>query len=180
MCRILRSGERAVVVLSASALLEGPVLFRSCTTSIRKSRDRSLAFEPTRRKLAINTNYKIALAVLAGAAIGAAATQGLHAQAKLKAYSVAEVETLDAAGQASYIPAVRKEIASSHGRSLLTIGGRVVPIEGPPSPQHLALVEWDSVDDVVAFYNSNAWTDFAPQRDKAQKTIRRYVVEVEN
>jgi len=156
------------------------VLFRSCTTSICKSRDRSLAFEPTRRKLAINTNYKIALAVLAGAAIGAVATQGLHAQAKLKAYSVAEVETLDAAGQASYIPAVRKEIASSHGRSLLTIGGRVVPIEGPPPPQHLALVEWDSVDDAVAFYNSKAWTDFAPQRDKAQKTIRRYVVEVEN
>jgi len=42
------------------------------------------------------------------------------------------------------------------------------------------LLEWDSVDDAVAFYKSKAWTDLAPQRDKVQKTIRRYVVEVEN
>jgi uncharacterized protein (DUF1330 family) len=127
----------------------------------------------------MNTNLKIALAVVAGAALGATAMQGLHAQAKLKAYSVAEVETLNAAGQASYLPGVRKEIEAAHGRSLRTIGGRIVPIEGSAPPQHLALVEWDSVDDAVAFYKSKAWTDFAPQRDKAQKTIRRYVVEVE-
>ena len=127
----------------------------------------------------MNTNFKIALAVVAGAALGAAATQGLHAQNKLKAYSVAEVETLDAAGQAAYVPAVRKEIDSAHGHSLRTIGGRVVPVEGAPPPPHAALVEWDSVDDAVAFYHSKAWTDFAPQRDKSQKTIRRYVVEVE-
>ena len=42
-----------------------------------------------------------------------------------------------------------------------------------------AVVEWDSLDDAEAFYHSKAWTDFAPQRDKAQKTIRRYVVEAE-
>jgi hypothetical protein len=35
------------------------------------------------------------------------------------------------------------------------------------------------VDDAVAFYKSKAWMDRAPERDKAQKTIRRYVVEVE-
>jgi uncharacterized protein (DUF1330 family) len=127
----------------------------------------------------MNTNLKIALAIVAGAAVGAAAMQGLHAQAKLKAYSVAEVETLNPPGQASYLAGVRKEIEAAHGRSLRTIGGRVVSIEGPAPPQHLALVEWDSVDDAVAFYKSKAWTDFAPQRDRAQKTIRRYVVEVE-
>jgi hypothetical protein len=42
-----------------------------------------------------------------------------------------------------------------------------------------AIVEWDSVDDAVAFYKSKAWTDLAPQRDKTQKTIRRYAVEAE-
>jgi len=36
----------------------------------------------------MNTNFKITLAVVAGAALGAAAMQGLHAQAKPKAYSV--------------------------------------------------------------------------------------------
>jgi uncharacterized protein (DUF1330 family) len=42
-----------------------------------------------------------------------------------------------------------------------------------------AVVEWDSLDDGVAFYKSKAWADLAPQRDKAVKVVRRYVVEVE-
>jgi hypothetical protein len=43
----------------------------------------------------------------------------------------------------------------------------------------LALVEWDSVDDAVAFYQSKAWTDLASERDKFEKVTRRYAVEVE-
>jgi len=31
----------------------------------------------------------------------------------------------------------------------------------------------------MAFYKSKAWTDLAPQRDKAVKVLRRYAVEVE-
>jgi hypothetical protein len=48
----------------------------------------------------MKTNYKVAIALVAGAAIGGAAIQGLHAQAKSKAYSVSELETLDAAATA--------------------------------------------------------------------------------
>jgi len=62
--------------------------------------------------------------------------------------------------------------------SLRTLNGRVVSVEGGTPPKNVALVEWDSVD-ALAFYKSKAWTDLAPQRDKSQKTIRRYVVEVE-
>jgi uncharacterized protein (DUF1330 family) len=126
----------------------------------------------------MHANYKITLAVVAGAALGAAAMQGLHAQDKLKAYSVTEVELLTSEVQSTYLTAARGAIAAAHGRSLRTLAGRVVPIEGSP-PQHLALNEWDSVDDAVAFYQSKAWTDLAPQRDKFEKVIRRYVVEVE-
>jgi len=52
-------------------------------------------------------------------------------------------------------------------------------MEGGAPPKSVAIVEWDSLDDAVAFYKSKAWTDLAPQRDKATKAIRRYVVEVE-
>jgi uncharacterized protein (DUF1330 family) len=69
---------------------------------------------------------------------------------------------------------------ASHGRALRTLNGRVVSIEGAPAPKNVGIVEWNSVDDAVAFYKSKAWTDLAPQREKAQKTIRRYVVEVES
>ena len=57
----------------------------------------------------MNTKSKIVLAAVAGAALGATAIQGLHAQAKLKAYSVGEVELIGTLPP-DYLPAVRKAI----------------------------------------------------------------------
>jgi uncharacterized protein (DUF1330 family) len=128
----------------------------------------------------MRSNFKIAIVLFAGVAIGAIAVQGLHAQgAKLKAYGVVENEILDASAQAAYLPIVRKAVAAAHGRPLFTTGGRVVQIEGAPAPKSIGIVEWDSLDDAVAFYKSKAFTDLAPQRDKAARVIRRFVVEVE-
>jgi uncharacterized protein (DUF1330 family) len=126
----------------------------------------------------MNTKSKIVLAALAGAALGATAIQGLHAQAKLKAYSINEAELIGALPP-DYLPTVRKAIEAAHGHSLRTLNGRVVSVEGAQAPKNVAIVEWDSVDDAVAFYKSKTWTDLAPQREKAQRTIRRYVVEAE-
>jgi hypothetical protein len=39
----------------------------------------------------MKTHYTVALSMIAGAALGAAAIQGLHAQAKPPVYSVAEI-----------------------------------------------------------------------------------------
>jgi uncharacterized protein (DUF1330 family) len=124
--------------------------------------------------------YTAALSLLAGVAIGAIAMQGLHAQgAKLKAWSVGEIEPV-AGGtvSATYLKAARDAIANAHGTPLRTLNGRVVSIEGKAPPK-VAIVEWASVDDALAFYKSKAWTDLAPEREKTQKTIRRYIVEVE-
>jgi uncharacterized protein (DUF1330 family) len=128
----------------------------------------------------MRSNFKFAMVMLAGVAIGAIAVQGLHAQgAKLKAYSISESDILDRAAQAAYLPTARKLIEAAHGRALRTAAGRVVQIEGGPPPKSAAIVEWDSLDDGVAFYKSKAWADLAPQRDKAVKVIRRYIVEAE-
>ena len=128
----------------------------------------------------MRSNSKIAMVLLAGVAIGAIAVQGLHAQgAKLKAYAVGEFEVLDTSAQAAYLPAARKAIEAANGHTLRTAGGRVVQIDGGPAPRNVGITEWASLDEAVAFYKSKAWTDLAPQRDKATKMIRRYVVEVE-
>jgi len=128
----------------------------------------------------MRSNFRLAIVMLAGVAIGAIAVQGLHAQgAKLKAYSVGEIETLDASAQAAYLPAARKAIEAAHGHALRTAAGRIVQVEGGPAPKGVGIVEWDSLDDAVAFYKSKGWADLAPQRDKAVKVVRRYVVEVE-
>jgi uncharacterized protein (DUF1330 family) len=127
----------------------------------------------------MHTKSKIMIAVVVGVAIGAAATQGLHAQAKLKAYSISMNVITDDTAVAKYLPAVRKAIADNHGKSLLTLRGRVVPIEGAAPPSNVGIVEWDSVDDALAFFKSPAWKAFDAERDKAQKTTTRFVVEVE-
>jgi uncharacterized protein (DUF1330 family) len=120
----------------------------------------------------------VAVSMAVGMAVGGLAVQGLHAQGgKLKAYSVGEVERIGT--DPAYIDSVRKAIVAAHGQALRTVGGRVVKIEGAEPPNGVAIVEWDSLDDAVAFYKSKAWMDLAPQRDKVQKAIRRYVVEVE-
>jgi uncharacterized protein (DUF1330 family) len=127
----------------------------------------------------MKTGYAIALAVLSGC-IGAAAVQTLHAQTKLKAYSIGEVEPIaGGTAPAGYLDKVRKAISDAHGRPLRTVRGKVFPVEGAAPPARIALVEWDSADEAKAFYSSKAWTDLAPERDKFQKSIRRYIVEVE-
>jgi uncharacterized protein (DUF1330 family) len=126
----------------------------------------------------MNTKFKIALAIVAGAALGAAAMQGLHAQAKPKAYAVSELEPLDAAAAAAFAAVARAAHTAAGARPFRTGGGKIVAIDGA-APKSVAIIEWDSLEQAQAFYNSKAWTDL-PQREKATKTIRRYVVEAQN
>jgi uncharacterized protein (DUF1330 family) len=130
--------------------------------------------------MVMNPKSKIMLAVVVGAALGAAAVQGLYAQAKPKAYTVSELETLDAAAQAAYVPAVQAAQKAAGARVFNTGGGRIVAMEGAAAPQRVAITEWDSLEQAQAFYNSAAWKNLSPQRDKATKTIRRYAVEAVN
>jgi uncharacterized protein (DUF1330 family) len=124
----------------------------------------------------MKTQYTIVLSMIAGAALGGAAIQGLHAQAKPKAYSVSELETIDAAANAAFVPLVQAAQKAAGGRNLNTGGGKIVAMEGA-APKRVAITEWDSLEQAEAFYRSKAWNDLAPQRDKALKTIRRYAVE---
>jgi uncharacterized protein (DUF1330 family) len=167
----------------------GAVGERVLTLSLMSFASRGIALFPTRdpcviqssatngEELVMNTKFKMALAVVAGAALGAAAVDGLYAQAKPKAYAVTETEVIDAAAQAVYTPVVRPVLAAAGARPISRPGGRVVAIEGAAAPKRVGIQEWDSLEKAQEFYNSKAWKDLAPQRDKAIKTVRRYIVE---
>jgi uncharacterized protein (DUF1330 family) len=126
----------------------------------------------------MKTQFKIGLAVAVGAALGAVVVQGLHAQAKPKAYSVTETEVLDPAAQATYTPKIQaaQKAAPGNARNFQTAGGRVIALEGG-APKRIGITEWDSAEQAQAFYNSKAYKDLEPDRNKAVKTIRRFVVE---
>jgi uncharacterized protein (DUF1330 family) len=125
----------------------------------------------------MTSTSKIALTALLGAAVGGAAIHGLHAQAKPKAYTVTELETLDAKAAADFATRVAKMQESAGGRNLRTGGGKVTSMEGSPPPQRVAITEWDNIDKAQAFFKSKEWVDLGPDRDKALKTVRRYAVE---
>ena len=126
----------------------------------------------------MNPKSKIVLAVVVGAALGAAAVQGLHAQAKPKAYIVTDSEVLDAAAAAAFGPVNQAAQKAAGGRSFRTTG-KIVAIVGV-APQRVGLSEWDSLEQAQAWINSAARKDLAPQRDKAIKIIRQFVVEAAN
>jgi hypothetical protein len=71
----------------------------------------------------MNPRSRIVLAVVVGAALGAAAVQGLHAQAKPKAYIVTETEVIDAAALAAYVPQAQAAARAAGGRPGIVPGG---------------------------------------------------------
>ena len=84
---------------------------------------------------------KIVLAALVGASVGGAAIHGLHAQAKPKAYTITELETLDAKAAADVATRIAKIQEAAGGRNLRTGGGKVTPMEGQPPAQRIAITE---------------------------------------
>src|SRR5262249_4238004 len=77
-----------------------------------------------RGRTAMKANYAIAFAVLSGLC-GAAAVEGLHAQTKAKkAYTVSELETLDAKLAADVAVRIAKAQELSGGHNFRTGGGK--------------------------------------------------------
>ena len=85
----------------------------------------------------MKTYFTVGLSMIAGAALGAAAIQGLHAQAKPKAYQVTELEIIDNAAWQEFVKAVRASQQAASGRNLRTAMGKVVAFVGAP-PKHVA------------------------------------------
>ena len=126
----------------------------------------------------MKTNYKVAIALIAGAAIGGAAIQGLHAQAKPKAYLVggetkcwmrrALLHTQQLSGPCKRRPAVG--VSSTRGKVVASVGD---------APKRVGISEWDSLEQAQAYLNSEARKKLV-QDGKVVKITRQYIVEAGN
>jgi uncharacterized protein (DUF1330 family) len=122
----------------------------------------------------MQAHFKLAIALVAGVAIGGAAIQGLHAQATPKAYVVTEIEVINQEAQSAYLPKVGEVIKSTGGKYLAR-GGKIVALEGE-APKRVTIVVYDSLEKAQASRNSPAWTALNAERSKAIKA-RSYVTE---
>ena len=122
----------------------------------------------------MKTRYTVALSMLAGVALGAAAIQGLHAQAAKKVYFITEAQYLTRDGADAYNTKVKDLLAKAGGT--LVISDNVTAIIGD-APQRVGISEWPSVEKIKAWLNSQERKDLAPQRDKIIKFTQQYIVE---
>jgi len=128
----------------------------------------------------MKNRWAVALGIFAAFILGAASMHGLNAQAKPKAYTITELETINEAEAKAFAPVAQAAQEKAGGRPFRTGGGKIVLLEGSSAPKRVPITEWNSLEQAEAFYKSKAWTDLAPQRNKAVKTIRRYLVEATN
>jgi len=130
----------------------------------------------------MNTKFKLTLAMLAGAAIGAAAVNGLHAQAKPLLYLVSEIDVTnpEAYGK-EYAPKAQALIKASGGRFLAIGGlagagaGKVTAFDGE-APKRTTVQVWDSMEKYQAYRNLPAFKEARQIGEKYAK-FRSFAVE---
>jgi len=124
----------------------------------------------------MRTRYTVTLAMLTGFGLGAVAVQGLHAQAKPTVYYVGEIEptNLDAYTK-EYAPKAQAVIKAAGGR-FLAAGQKVTAIEGDPPKPRVAIIAWDSMEQIQAWRNSAAFKELLPTRETMAK-FRAFTVE---
>jgi uncharacterized protein (DUF1330 family) len=114
----------------------------------------------------INRHITIGLAMIAGAAVGAAAVQTLHAQAKPPAYNVVEITIKHQDGyNKEYLPLVSKAIADAGGKFIVR-GGKTISYEGAAPAPRVVIVQFENLDKLQALYNSAPYKDAIAVGDK--------------
>jgi len=124
----------------------------------------------------MKTRYTVALSICAGVAVGAAAVQALHAQAKPPAYVVAEIDVTNPEPyEKEYVPRAAKAITDGGGKYIVR-GGKTAAIYGEPHQPRIAVMAFESMEKAQAAFNSSAYKEAKKVGDK-YANFRVYAVE---
>ncbi len=124
----------------------------------------------------MKTRTTVALSMLAGVAVGAAAVQALHAQAKPPAYVIAEIDVTNVEPyDRDYVPPAAKAIRDGGGKYIVR-GGATAAIFGEPPKPRIAVMVFESMEKAHAAFGSAAYKEAKKVGDKYAK-FRVYAVE---
>ena len=84
----------------------------------------------------------------------------------MPAYIIGRVEITDSARYAEYMSATPALIARFGGKFVVR-GGDVVTLEGPPETRRVVVIEFPTLDQAKAFYNSEGYLQAKKLRDGA-------------
>ena len=130
----------------------------------------------------MNTKYTMGLVMLTGVALGAAAVQGLHAQAKPPVYFVAEIEVTNPEAYGKEYAPKAQALIKSHGGKFLAIGGtaganakQIIGFDGQ-APKRAVVQVWDSMEKMQAWRNDPEYKKLREIGDKYAK-FRSFAIE---
>jgi uncharacterized protein (DUF1330 family) len=107
----------------------------------------------------MKTRSTVGLSMLVGIGLGAAAIEGIHAQARPPVYYVAEIEVTNLDGYLKeYVPRDQANIKAFGGR-ILAAGTKVATIEGDPPKSRVTVLVWDNIEKI------QTWRDSAQAKD---------------
>jgi uncharacterized protein (DUF1330 family) len=123
----------------------------------------------------MKTHYTVALAMLAGVAVGAAAVNGLHAQAKPGAYAIVDLSEITN-------PDLFKTLLPKAGPAVTAFGGqfvarteKITALDGA-APNRFVVIGFDSVEKAKAWNDSPAQKEVNDIRLKSTKS-RSFIVD---
>jgi uncharacterized protein (DUF1330 family) len=130
----------------------------------------------TLREHVMKSKYAVAFAMFASFALGAAAVQGLHAQAKPPAFVIAEITVTNQDGYTNdFRPAIGKSI-QEYGGKYIAQGGKTLAIRGEPPKPRIVVAQFENMDKVQALIESAGFKSAQPIGDK-YATFRLFAVE---
>ena len=101
----------------------------------------------------MKTKYKVAIALVAGTAIGGVAVQGLHAQAKPPVYMIGMNEVTNQDGYSKeYVPKAQAAI-KAHGGVYVAAGPGTI-IDGTLPTKRVVILRWESMEALKAWHES--------------------------
>jgi uncharacterized protein (DUF1330 family) len=119
----------------------------------------------------MRTRHIVALSTLTGAALGAVAIQGLHAQAKPPTYVVVAIRSIaDPDGLQSVILKTAPKVLTDAGGRYDIRTSDVTGLDGTP-PKRFVLIAFDSVEKAQAWHNSSAQKEIDALRAKSTDSL---------
>jgi uncharacterized protein (DUF1330 family) len=116
----------------------------------------------------MKTNHKLAIALVAGVAIGGAVIQGLHAQATPPAYVVVDISDITDPQGFKAIPPGPETLAPFGGRYLIRTE-KITALDGV-APKRFVVIAFDSVEKAKAWKASLSAQEVDVIRDKTTKS----------
>ena len=125
----------------------------------------------------MKTNYKVALAVLAGISIGIAGARAIKAGLANTppGYVIAEVEVNDLPTMQKYGAKVPETLAPFNHHYVIR-SDKIQALEGEPPKGGIVMIAFDSVEKARAWYDSPAYAAVRPLRQSAAKS-RIFIIE---